>query len=183
MIMTTESHNDGAMARRKFLKLSAATVGAVGSLGAAPAAEAAHVHGPQAAGIKTERGPSRRGRRAYNGEYAGEYLNQVAFPLGGMGAGMICLEGTGCLSHVSLRHRPDVFNEPCVFAAVHVKGEPGVARVVEGPVPRWKLFGVRDAGNGRGGATYGLPRFRSASFLARYPFGTATLSDPKVPLR
>ena len=28
--------------------------------------------------------------RPYNGAYAGEYLNHVAFPLGGMGAGMIC---------------------------------------------------------------------------------------------
>ena len=40
------------------------------------------------------------------GEYSGERLNRVAFPLGGMGAGMICLEGTGALSHFSLRNAP-----------------------------------------------------------------------------
>ena len=59
--------------------------------------------------------------RSY-GEYSGERLNRVAFPLGGMGAGMICLEGTGALSHFSLRNAPDVFNEPCTFAAISLKG-------------------------------------------------------------
>jgi hypothetical protein len=40
--MENESHNESAIPRRKFLGLSAATMGAVGSLGAAPAAEYAH---------------------------------------------------------------------------------------------------------------------------------------------
>ena len=90
---------------------------------------------------------------------------------------MLCLEGTGALSHVSLRHRPDVFNEPCVFAAVCLKGETRGARVLEGPVPSWKRFGLPGSGNGAGGATWGLPRFARARFLARFPFGTVTLED------
>ena len=57
----------------------------------------------------------------YNGSYRGEHLNHVAFPLGGIGAGMICLEGTGALSHVSLRGHPDIFNEPLMFSALCVK--------------------------------------------------------------
>ena len=52
---------------------------------------------------------NRTGKRAYNSEYAGSFLNRVAFPMGGLGAGMICLEGSGALSHVSLRNRPEVF--------------------------------------------------------------------------
>ena len=36
--------------------------------------------------------------REYNGLYEGPYLNRVAFPIGGIGAGMICLEGTGAIS-------------------------------------------------------------------------------------
>lgn len=118
----------------------------------------------------------------YNGPYSGEYLNRPAFPLGGMGAGMICIEGTGALSHFSLRNEPDIFDEPCVFAAVCVKGDPNVARVLEGPVPRWKAFGNPDTGNGAGGKTYGLPRFASAEFQARFPFATVRLTDDKVPL-
>ena len=46
-------------------------------------------------------------KRTYNGSYTGEHLNHVAFPLGGIGAGMFCLEGTGALSHVSLRGRAE----------------------------------------------------------------------------
>ena len=65
----------------------------------------------------------------YNGSYVGEHLDRVAFPLGGIGAGMVCLEGTGALSHVSLRGRPEIFNEPLMFAALTVKGTPNVARV------------------------------------------------------
>ena len=33
--------------------------------------------------------------REYNGRYEGPNLNRVAFPMGAMGAGMVCLEGTG----------------------------------------------------------------------------------------
>jgi len=170
------------MHRRKFLQLSAATVGAVGSLGAAPAAELAHRDSHPASTVKTSRARSRRGQHAFNTEYAGEYLNQVAFPMGGIGAGMICLEGTGALSHVSLRNRPDVFNEPCVFAAISVKGKRPAARVLEGPVPARKLYGPHGSANGSGGTTYGLPRFANAAFKTRFPFGVLTLTDPQVPV-
>lgn len=117
------------------------------------------------------------------GEYFGERLSRVAFPLGGMGAGMICLEGTGALSHFSLRNKPEVFNEPCTFAAISVKGFPRGARVLEGPVPGWKLFGQPGTGNGGVGMPFGLPRFREARFRTRFPFGTVSLHDPDVPLR
>ena len=106
----------------------------------------------------------------------------VAFPLGGLGAGMVCLEGAGALSHVSVRNRPEVFNEPLVFAAISLKGEHRVARVLEGPVPARKLFGPPGTGNGAGGMTYGLPRFAKAAFRARFPFGTVTLTDDHLPL-
>jgi uncharacterized protein (DUF608 family) len=116
------------------------------------------------------------------GEYSGERLSRVAFPLGGMGAGMICLEGAGALSHVSLRHKPEVFHEPCTFAAIALKGSANVARVLEGPVPGWKLFGQPNTGNGAGGASFGLPRFREARCRVRFPFSTITLRDKDVPL-
>ena len=113
-------------------------------------------------------------------EYQGEALSRVAYPLGGIGAGMICLEGTGALSNVSIRNRPDLFNEPCVFAAISIQGSK--ARVLEGPVPGWKIFGMPNSGLGEGDHTYGFPRFKNASFRARFPFGTVSLSDPDIPL-
>ena len=121
-------------------------------------------------------------KRPYNAEYSGPHLNRVAFPLGGIGAGMVCLEGTGALSHFSLRNKPEVFNEPCTFAAISVKSPSPVARVLEGPVPAWKIFGAPGTGNGAAGTSFGLPRFASATFHARFPFATVTLADPAVPL-
>jgi uncharacterized protein (DUF608 family) len=126
-------------------------------------------------------GPAARAR-AYNGPYEGANLARVAFPIGGIGAGMFCLEGTGALSHMSVRNSLQFFNEPCAFAAVSVKGAANTALVLEGPVPGWKLFGAAGTGNGASGASYGLPRFAKAVFLARFPFATVELEDPKVPL-
>jgi len=123
--------------------------------------------------------------REFNGPYAGRHLNRVAFPIGGIGAGMFCLEGTGAISHMSVRHRMEFFHEPTTFATVCVLGEEGeqnIARVVEGPIPDWKYFGQSGTGNGGVGTTYGFPRFRKAEFLARFPFATIRLSDAVVPL-
>jgi uncharacterized protein (DUF608 family) len=121
--------------------------------------------------------------RKYNDVYTGEYLNRVAFPMGGIGAGMICMEGTGGLSHVSIKNKPDIFNEPSIFSAIVVKGISNGAKVLEGPVPDWKKFGRQNAGNGLEGSTTGLPRFRNASFLTRFPFSHLDISDPDIPLK
>ncbi len=172
--MSHSEKSSPAMKRRDFLKLSAVTVGAIGTATAAQAADAAST--------TTRSMAKARGKGKYNGTYAGERTNRVAFPMGGMGAGMICLEGTGALSHVSLRHRPEVFNEPNTFAAISIKGPKPVARVLEGPVPVWKKFGQPGTGNGAAGTSFGLPRFREATFRAQFPFGTVSLKDHDVPL-
>jgi len=125
----------------------------------------------------------KKSSRKYNGAYTGEYLTRVAFPIGGLGAGMFCMEGTGAISHMSIKNQPDIFNEPGLFAAVVVKGMKNGAKVLEGPVPDWKKFGQRDAGNGLGGATTGLPHFHQASFLPRFPFAELTLTDKDIPLK
>lgn len=123
-----------------------------------------------------------KSNREFNTEYRNEYLNRIAFPIGGMGAGMFCLEGTGAISHVSLRHHPDLMNEPYTFAAIHVKGAAQGTKVLEGQVPDWKLFGPVQSGLGRGDKTYGLPRFEDATFQTRFPFATIDLKDKDIPL-
>lgn len=115
-----------------------------------------------------------------NGEavYTNGEADLVAFPLGGIGAGMICLEGSGALSHVSLRHRPDLNNEPLMFAALYTKDTPVPARVLEGPVPDWKISGKRFEGVVRSSScglmltSFGLPRMPGNVFTARFPFAT-----------
>ena len=170
------------MPRREFLELSVTTAGVIGAAKLASAQAAASEVLNAAAG-NPPRASSSPAYVRYKGEYAGAYLNRLAFPMGGIGAGMICLEGTGALSHFSLRNRPEVFNEPCTFAAICVKGKNQVARVLEGPVPGWKLFGAPGTGNGAGGSSFGLPRFREARFRVRFPFATVALADPDVPLQ
>lgn len=118
----------------------------------------------------------------YNGSYSGKYLARIAFPIGGIGAGMFCLEGTGAISHMSVRNRPEMFNEPCMFAAISVKGLENGTKILEGQVPAWKHFGQPGSGNGSSGASYGLPRFENASFLTRFPFAEIALSDKDIPL-
>jgi uncharacterized protein (DUF608 family) len=121
--------------------------------------------------------------RKYNAPYTGDNLNRIAFPIGGIGAGMFCLEGTGAISHLSVRNHPEIYNEPACFAALAIKGITNGAKVLEGPVPTWKYFGPRGAGNGEAGATYGLPRFSHAAFTAAFPFGAIRLQDEDIPIQ
>lgn len=120
--------------------------------------------------------------RRFNDAYKGKYNNRIAFPVGGIGAGMFCIEGTGAISHMSVHHNPEMFYEPAMFAAISIKGVG--ARVLEGAVPEWKKFGQRDAGlGGTGGATWGLPRFKEATMKARFPFADISLKDPAMPVQ
>lgn len=121
-------------------------------------------------------------KRLFNGPYSGDHLRRIAFPIGGIGAGMFCLEGCGAISHMSVRNRPQLFNEPTMFAAISLKGVTHGAKVIEGPVPEWKVFGRPNAGNGAPMTTYGLPRFQDIVFNASFPFSTLSLKDSDLPL-
>jgi len=127
--------------------------------------------------------------REFNQAYTGEHLDRIAFPMGGIGAGMVCLEGGGSLSQVSLRHHPEVFNEPLCFAALCIKDDRGnLARVLEGPVPRhkplfpWGEAVVTGSGSGAPLRSYGLPRFEETQFEARFPFARVSLRHSEIPL-
>ncbi|HEY5755885.1 MAG TPA: GH116 family glycosyl hydrolase [Steroidobacter sp.] len=113
---------------------------------------------------------------------SGSYLDHIAFPLGGMGAGMICLQGAGALSNLSIRHAPDIGSEAPMFAAVSVR-QTGFARVLEGPVPahkRFPSFSLQSDAALR--SFWGLPRFRRASFRSSFPFADIILADDDSPL-
>ena len=123
--------------------------------------------------------------------FRGDEGPQIAMPLGGVGAGCICMNGGGGLQDFSIRNRPDNSQMPDThgsrdgaFALLHVKGRRPVTRLVEGPFPKEKVYNFALQGNGnRGAGYYGLPRFEHCAFRGEYPFGVAALSDPKVPVR
>lgn len=126
----------------------------------------------------TNREAKKAAIREFNGAYSGDALNRVAFPIGGIGAGMICLDGNGAFSHVSVRNKPDVTKTPFMFAAISVKGVENGARILEGPVQLWKFYGDPSTSS----VIFGCPRFENASFTSRFPFGTVALTDPQLPL-
>ncbi|MGN7783929.1 GH116 family glycosyl hydrolase [Niabella sp. 22666] len=162
--------------RRSFLKkMSAGSIAALVTPVLQPQPESLSSSGEKKQGLLAGKG----GR-----VYRGTHLNRIAFPLGGTGAGMFCIEGTGAISHMSVRNNPEMFFEPAMFAALSIKNMANGTRVLEGPVPLWKKFGQRDAGlGGTGGATWGLRRFRDAAFEVQFPFATISLVDDSLPLK
>ncbi|HKG67336.1 MAG TPA: hypothetical protein VKA92_00595, partial [Segetibacter sp.] len=119
--------------RRSFLKNI--TIGSVGAAVAPTSLLQAQEAGIIDKNDKSEKadGPAKtRLNRKYNAPYKAEYLNRLAFPVGGIGAGMFCIEGTGAVSHMSVRNKPEIFNEPAMFAAISVKGMKNGAKVLEG---------------------------------------------------
>lgn len=164
--------------RRSFIKKIA-----IGGLGTAIAPSAVLSSGNHTKENESSGNLQKSTIRKYNGIYQAGYLNRLAFPIGGIGAGMFCLEGTGAISHLSIRNRPEIFNEPSLFAAIEVKGIKNGVKVLEGSVPDWKIFGQRGSGNGDAGSTYGLPRFINAEFETKFPYGNVTLRDSDLPLK
>ena len=125
---------------------------------------------------------AQNGLHRYNAAYTGENLDRIAFPIGGLGSGMFCLDGAGSVSQLSVKHHPDLMNEPVCFAAISVKGRKNGAKVLESQVPDWKVFGLPGSGMGAPGKLYGLPRFENGSFAARFPFATVNLQDADIPM-
>lgn len=120
-------------------------------------------------------------------KYSKRKLDNISYPMGGIGAGMLCIEGTGSFGSVSVRNEPNLYLEPNMFAAVSIRGDKLKARVLEGQVPLSKIYGTavrgfKGAGNGMTNKNYGLPRFRECDFTANFPFAKISLSDETMPI-
>jgi uncharacterized protein (DUF608 family) len=121
--------------------------------------------------------------------YEGQNLLQIAFPLGGIGAGTVCINGIGALQDFSIRNAPSTSAEPDRhlpldggFALLHLP-KTGLTRLLEGPFPPEKIYNQGLKSQGYNGAGYeGLPRLRNVTFRGEYPFAHVDLSDPDVPL-
>ncbi len=115
---------------------------------------------------------------------------QIAMPLGGIGAGCICLNGYGGLQDFSIGNHPSTTALPegyapskAAFAILHIKGATPITKLVEGPFPIFKIYdqGLQGEGYRRGGFE-GFPRFQKCVFKGEYPFGEAQITDLSIPL-
>ena len=71
--------------------------------------------------------------------YQGSKLDHIAMPMGGLGAGMLCLTGVGGFAYQSWRHAPNMGPMRPMFASLCVtrvgrKNDENIARVLEGPI-------------------------------------------------
>lgn len=118
--------------------------------------------------------------------YRDQQLERVAFPLGGIGAGSVCLTGQGGLSSWSLRNKPEFFTDLPIAAILRVGS--GVPRVLQGPSPRWRAHhpwgtGFKGTGGGQEDRDFGLRRCRGATFTGRFPFAAVALDQPDWPVQ
>lgn len=124
-------------------------------------------------------------RRLARKTYRGRSLDEVAFPLGGIGTGMISLGGWGQLDQFEIQNRPqkglfETASEAFFALKVIARGQKTVVKVLQGPA------GGRFSGNGHGlrtGLGEGLPHFRKAAFRGEFPFAKVFLQDPDIPLK
>ena len=109
-------------------------------------------------------------------------------PIGGLGAGCICINGSGGLQDFSIRTRPETTALPAgftsnspeaAFAILHIKGSAPVTKLVEGPFPPFKIFdqGLQGQGLRRGGSE-GFPRFEKCNFRGEFPFAEIRFCGP-----
>ncbi|MBD3177134.1 MAG: hypothetical protein GF320_18320 [Armatimonadia bacterium] len=122
----------------------------------------------------------------------GERLNQIAFPLGGIGTGCVSLSGRGELIDWEIFGRPNKGYRPSytsLLLQMRPQGDDPALRVVEGELaPPYTGRGMRD-GNFRGSG-FGPPReflsgflrYRECGFTGAFPFARVDLRDPAVPV-
>jgi uncharacterized protein (DUF608 family) len=122
--------------------------------------------------------------------FQGDKTTQIAMPIGGIGAGCICLNGYGGVQDFSIWNRPATTALPegyspskAAFAILHVKGANPVIKLIEGPFPVLKIYdqGLQGEGYRRGGFE-GFPRFSKCEFKGEYPFAEVSISDTSIPL-
>jgi uncharacterized protein (DUF608 family) len=119
--------------------------------------------------------------------FTDDYLQQIAFPLGGLGAGCLHLGGAGNYQDFCLFNSPAFGHSPMTFAAVFCqeKGrKTSTMRVLEGPVQNPHIYNQARFGNGGLASGHeGLPHMQRAQFKGEFPFAQVKLQDQALPLQ
>jgi uncharacterized protein (DUF608 family) len=119
-----------------------------------------------------------------------ESLREIIFPLGGIGAGCIGIEGRGALCDWEIFNHPNKgFLLPDTFPIIWCKpqGQDAQCRVIQGPRNK-DFIGYLNGdfrGYGRGGTRQqgdGLPCFSKVEFEGRFPVARIKFQEPNFPL-
>jgi len=114
--------------------------------------------------------------------FTGQQLSEIAFPIGGIGAGCVSLGGRGQLRDWEIFNRPGKgVDLPFSFFAIWVKPTEGqaVARILER-----KLLPPYQGGFGKPQSQLsGVARLDEAIFQGEYPFAWIQFKDEKIPLQ
>jgi uncharacterized protein (DUF608 family) len=115
--------------------------------------------------------------------YKDEFLNEISFPIGGIGTGSIGLSGKGSLINFEIFNRPNIGSWfPKTFPVIRVKEQEKdpICRILEGPIQR--PYTPRDGGaihfNGEG-----FPHMDCCEFRGEYPFAWIDFYCDKMPIK
>lgn len=114
--------------------------------------------------------------------FSGRGLDQIRFPLGGIGTGNVSLGGRGELLDWEIWNRPSKSGpQPNTFFALRAQaqGQPAALRVLEAPLlaPHALSHGYHPWSNA------GLPRMQGATFRGAYPIANIVFEDPGFPVQ
>ena len=118
--------------------------------------------------------------------YEKEQTYRIAMPVGGIGTGDISIGGNGQWRDVEMMNKPGIGfygsvtpqQAPCFMIFVQDGGGKKYAKALMGPIPPDQYAGMQ----GSTAPNHGLPRFKSATFDAAYPFATVNLEDDDMPV-
>jgi len=125
-------------------------------------------------------------------KYTGNSLNEISFPLGGIGTGSVGLAGNGRLIDWEIYNRPDkqsINGYTHIAVRVH-DGEKSYCRVLQGDLTK-DLMGVYNKAGLSGFTGYGIgpnnkmmcgfPHFRGCEFDGEFPIAKIEFTDPEFP--
>jgi non-lysosomal glucosylceramidase len=118
--------------------------------------------------------------------YEKEQTYRIAMPVGGIGTGDISIGGNGQWMDVEMMNKPGIGfygsvtpqQAPCFMIFVQDHSGKKFAKALIGPVPPDQYAGSQ----GSLAPNHGMPRFKSATFDAAYPFATVNLEDDEMPV-
>lgn len=121
--------------------------------------------------------------------YENEYLNEISFPLGGIGTGSIGLTGSGRLQDFEIFNRPSKgsTNGYSGFAVKATVNGKTYTKILCGDVTKdftgvYKKSFYHGFGYGPTSNTFaGFPHFKNVSFKGEFPIAEITFTDPDFP--